>query len=76
MVTVNDYITRNDPDVEILIEGITPGSCMVEPYYQGKLCNIPEKLRSVEVIQRAWSIVNEMWILGVARDSSLLGVQA
>jgi len=76
MVTVNDYITRNDPDVEIIIEGLIPGSCMVEHYFQGKLCDIPEKLRSVEVIQRAWSIGNEMWILGVARDSSLLGVQA
>ena len=74
--TVNDYIIRNDPDVEIIIEGLFPRSCMVEQYFKGMLGEVPEKLRNVEVIQRSWSILNEMWVLGVARDPSLKEVQA
>ena len=74
--TVNDYIIRNDPDVEIIIEGLFPRSCMAEQYFKGMLGEVPEKLRNVEVIQRSWSILNEMWVLGVARDPSLKKVQA
>ena len=74
--TVNDYIIRNDPDVEIIIEGLFPKSCMVEPYFKGMLGEVPEKLRNVKVIERSWSLLNEMWVLGVARDPSLKEVQA
>ncbi len=74
--TVNDYIIRNDPDVEIIIEGLFPKSCMVEPYFKGMLGEVPEKLRNVKVIKRSWSLLNEMWCLGVARDPSLKEVQA
>ena len=76
MKTVNDFIIRNDGDIEIIIQGIIPRSCMVENYYKGKLCDIPEKLRSVEVIEKAWSLGNEMWVLGVPRNSSLREVKA
>ena len=74
--TVNDYIIRNDPDVEIIIRGLFPKSCMVEQYFKGMLGEVPEKLRNVEVIRRSWSVLNEMWVLGVARDPSLKEVQA
>lgn len=74
--TVNDYIIRNDPDVEIIIEGLFPGSCQVECYFKGTLGEVPERLRSVEVIKRSWSVLNEMWCLGVARDPSLKEAQA
>ena len=76
MKLVNDYITRNEKDVEIIIEGIFPDSCQVEQYFKGMLGDVPEKLRNVEVIERSWSVLNEMWCLGVARDRSLLEVQA
>ena len=72
MKTVNDYITRNEPDVEIIIEGITPGSCMVKHYFKGMLGNVPEKLRSQEVLYHAWSIDDKMNVLCIPRDDSLL----
>lgn len=74
--TVNDYINRNDPDVEIIIEGVFPRSCCVECYFKGMLGEVPERLRSVEVIKRSWSVLNEMWVLDVPRDPSLKEVQA
>lgn len=74
--TVNDYIIRNDPDVEIIIEGVFPRSCCVECYFKGMLGEVPERLRSVEVIKRSWSVLNEMWVLDVPRDPSLKEVQA
>ena len=74
--TVNDYIIRNDPDVEIIIKGLFPKSCMVEPYFKGTLGEVPERLRNVELIERSWSVLNEMWCLGVARDPSLKEVRA
>lgn len=74
--TIDDYITRNDADVEIIIEGMIPGTCTSERYFKGKLGEVPERLRNVEVIERSWSVLNEMWVLDVARDSSLLEVQA
>lgn len=74
--TVNDYIIRNDPDVEIIIEGVFPRDCMVECYFKGTLGEVPERLRNVEVIKRSWSVLNEMWVLDVPRDPSLKEVQA
>ena len=70
--TVNDYITRIDPDVDIIIQGVTPGSCMARDYFKGTLGNVPEKLRSQEVLYHAWSIDNEMNVLCIPRDDSLL----
>ena len=72
MKTVNDYITHNDSDVEIIIQGVTPDSCMVRDYFKGTLGNVPEKLRSQEVLYHAWSIGNEMYVLCIPRDDSLL----
>ena len=74
--TVNDYIIRNDPDVEIIIEGVFPRDFKVECYFKGTLGEVPERLRNVEVIERSWSVLNEMWVLGVPRDPSLKEVQA
>ena len=76
VITVNDYITRNDPDVEIIIEAMIPGTCTSERYFKGMLGDVPEKLRNVEVIKRSWSVLNEMWVLDVSRDPSLKEVQA
>lgn len=70
--TVNGYIIRNDPDVEIIIQGVTSGSCMVRDYFKGTLGDVPEKLRSQEVLYHAWSIGNEMYVLCIPRDDSLL----
>lgn len=72
MKTVNDYITRIDPDVEVIIQGVTPGSCMAFDYFKGTLGNVPEKLRSSEVLYHAWSIDNKMNVLCIHRDDSLL----
>ena len=74
--TVNDYIIRNDPDVEIIIEGVFPRDFKVECYFKGTLGEVPERLRNVEVIERYWSVLNEMWVLDVPRDPSLKEVQA
>lgn len=73
--TVNDYIIRNDPDVEIIIEGVFPRDFKVECYFKGTLGEVPERLRNVEVIERYWSVLNEMWVLDVPRDPSLKEVQ-
>ena len=48
----------------------------LERYFKGMLGEIPERLRNVEVIERSWSVLNEMWVLGVPRDPSLKEVQA
>ena len=66
MKTVNDYITRIEPDVEVIIQGVTPGSCMARDYFKGTLGDVPEKLRSQEVLD------NEMNVLCIPRDDSLL----
>ena len=42
MKTVNDYITRIEPDVEVIIQGVTPGSCMARDYFKGTLGDVPE----------------------------------
>ena len=72
MKTVNDYIIRIDPDVEVIIQGVTPGSCMEFDYFKGTLGNVPEKLRSQEVLYHAWSIDDKMNVLCIPRDDSLL----
>lgn len=76
MKTVNDYITRYDGDIDIIIEGVMPDSSIVEQYYRGKLRNIPDNLRNVEVIEKILFLPDKMWILHVPRDFSLWGVMA
>ncbi len=74
--TVNDYITHNlGMDVEIIIESKVPGTCMSERYYKGLIDAVPEKLRNVAVLGRSWSVLNDMWVLDVDYDPSLLEVR-
>ena len=74
--TVNDYVTHNlGMDVEIIIESKVPGTCMSERYYKGLIDAVPDKLLNVAVLGRSWSVLNEMWVLEVFYDPSLLEVQ-
>ncbi len=55
MLTIRDFIDNNDQEIEIMIDGLNPeDDC--DPwrptYYEGKLKDIPEKLRNKEVMSR------------------------
>lgn len=53
MKTVNDYIAHYDVGTEVLIYADI-NRCQAEIYHEGTLCNVPEYLRSQDVLVDTW----------------------
>lgn len=62
MGTINDYIAKNEADLNIIIDG--PG-CFGKIYYTGPLGGVPENLRGEEVLAKSWSIGHQMHVLTI-----------
>lgn len=63
---IKDFITKNDGDIEIMIDRNISLSCdfAVETIYRGRLGDIPESLRDLEA-SKEWSLVNDTYVLNV-----------
>lgn len=68
MGTINDYIVKNEADLNIIIDG--PG-CFDKPHYMGPLGGVPENLRDEEVLAKSWSIGHQMHVLTINQTSDV-----
>lgn len=68
MGTINDYIAKNEADLNVIIDG--PG-CFGKTYYTGPLGGVPENLRSEKVLAKSWSIGHQMHVLTISPVSDV-----
>lgn len=67
IMTVNDVINNNE-NADVTIHGVDKKnlcSPMSKEYFTGKLRDIPEHLRSCEVVTTGWLMIKQMYCIEI-----------